>query len=152
MHHPLPHSAHIHCLISINAQQVSMKDSGYHFLCMEEFHTFAIPYQTPFCQTAPLLLSVTRQQNVKKCWREGSTSVAIPPPSASDTHQHNKIGDITFEAALKDFPGFRAKVFDIHWVDDVAKPCPGQLFWLAQLLFAYFSVWLTPLGLLHAYF
>ena len=67
-------------------------------------HTFAsytLPCQTPFCQTSPLLPSVTWQQNIIEYWQEGSTSTAIPPTSASDTVcQHNKIGGITFKAAL----------------------------------------------------
>jgi len=39
-------------------------------------------------------------------WWEGSTSTAIPPTPASDVmHQHNKIGGITFGAALVDLGG-----------------------------------------------
>jgi len=34
MHHPLPHCAHIHCLVSKNA---SMNVNEYHFSLMEEF-------------------------------------------------------------------------------------------------------------------
>jgi len=34
-------------------------------------------------------------------WWKGSSSTAVPPTSASDVvGQHNKIADITFEAAL----------------------------------------------------
>ena len=69
-----------------------------------QHHTFALytlPSQTPFCQTAPLLPSLTQQPDVTECWWEGSTSSAIPPTFFSDMEgQHNKIGDITFEAAL----------------------------------------------------
>jgi len=55
----------------------------------------------PFCQTAPLLPSVTRQQNVKEYWWEGSSPTAMPPTSASDAMgQHNKTGGITFGASL----------------------------------------------------
>jgi len=36
-----------------------------------------------------------------KYWQEGSTSTAIPPTPTSDIlGQHNKIGGITFGAAL----------------------------------------------------
>jgi len=43
-----------------------------------------------FCQTAPLLPSVTRQQNVTRSWWECSTSTAIAPICASDVMgQHN---------------------------------------------------------------
>ena len=53
--------------------------------------------QTPFCQTAPLLPSATRQQNIMEYWWEGSTPTAVPPTVAL---QHNKIGSITFREAL----------------------------------------------------
>ena len=66
-----------------------------------QLHTFAsqaLPCQTPFCQTAPLL---SRQQNLTEYWREGSAFTAIPPTSASDVvGQHNKVGGITFGAVL----------------------------------------------------
>ena len=57
--------------------------------------------QMPFCQTAPLLPSVTEQQNAVEYWWEGSTSTAIPPISASGfVGQHNEIGDFTFTTVL----------------------------------------------------
>jgi len=57
--------------------------------------------QIPSCQTAPLLPSVTGQQNVKEYWWEGSTCTAVPPTSASDVvGRHNKIAGSTFGAAL----------------------------------------------------
>jgi len=63
MHHPSPHSD-IHCLVSINAQHASMDVSGCHFFLQGEiqWHTFvsyALPCQMTFCQTVPLLPSVT---------------------------------------------------------------------------------------------
>jgi len=55
------------------------------------------PCQMPLCQTAPLLPSVTQQQNVMGYWWEGSTSTTIPPTSTSGTvGQHNKIWGIAF--------------------------------------------------------
>ena len=49
----------------------------------------------------PLLPSDTQQQYVREYWWEGSTSIAIPPTSTSDiVGQYNKIGGITFRAAL----------------------------------------------------
>ena len=39
MHHPLPHCAHIHCLVTINIQQVSMNVNRCNFFCMEEFNS-----------------------------------------------------------------------------------------------------------------
>jgi len=54
-----------------------------------------------FCQTAPILPSVTQQQNVMEKWWEGSASTAIPSTSASDVvSHHNKIGGIIFRQAL----------------------------------------------------
>ena len=55
----------------------------------------------PFCQTAPLLPSVTQQQNVMEYWWEGSTSTAIAPTFASGViGQYHKTESITFEAGL----------------------------------------------------
>ena len=70
-------------------------------------HTFALHAllcQIPFCQTVLLPPPVTQQQNAKEyCWKS-STSTAAQPPSASDVvGQQNKIGDITFRAALIDY-------------------------------------------------
>ena len=69
-----------------------------------QWHTFAsytFPCQMSFCQTAPLLPSVTWQQNVMEYWQEGSASTTIPPTSITDVMgQHNNIGGITFGAAL----------------------------------------------------
>jgi len=65
------------------------------------FTSSTLPHQAPFCQTAPLLPSVTQQQIVRECWWEGLSSTAIPPPFASDiVGQHNKTGDVIFGAAL----------------------------------------------------
>ena len=105
-HLPPPHCAHIHWLVSINVQQVSMNVSGCHF-CLQgriQFHTFAssaLRCQTPLCQSAPLLPSVTQQRRVMGYWWEGSASTAIPPTSNSDVMgQHHKIRGITAAAAL----------------------------------------------------
>ena len=38
MRHPIPHCAHIHCLVSINIQQDSMNISECSFFCTEEFN------------------------------------------------------------------------------------------------------------------
>ena len=55
-----------------------------------------MPCQTSFCQTAPLLPSVTQQQDVREYWWEDSTSTAIPPTATSDiVDQHSKVGVIT---------------------------------------------------------
>ena len=63
--------------------------------------SYMLPCQTSFCQTSPLLSSVTQQQHEMEYWWEVSVSIAIPPRSTSDiVDQHHKIGDITFGAAL----------------------------------------------------
>jgi len=71
---------------------------------MEELHTFVscvLPHHTPLFQTARLLLSATQQQNLMEYWWEGSTSTAIPPTSTADiVGQYDKIGGITFGAAI----------------------------------------------------
>jgi len=62
---------------------------------MEEFSDTPL-LQMPLCQTAPLLPSVTQQQNSGIL-----TSTAVPPRSVSDVvSQHHKIGSNTFEAVL----------------------------------------------------
>ena len=79
-HHPLPHCGYMHCFVFINVQQESVKC---HWVPLGvQWHTFSsytLPYQMPFCQSAPLLPSVTWQQNVMGYWWEGSTSTAVPP-------------------------------------------------------------------------
>ena len=103
-HHIPPHCAHIHCLVSINVQQASVNVSGYHFFSAWRNsvpHLCFVCFQTPFCQTAPWLLSVTQQENVMGYWQKGSTSTVVPLTSASNVmSQHNKIGDIIFGAAI----------------------------------------------------
>ena len=101
-HYPPPHCAHINCLVSINVQE--FQRVPFFSLGGIQFHTFApyaVPCQIPFCQTAPLLPSVTQQQNVTEYWWEGSTSTSTPPTSACDSvGQNNEIGGITSGAAL----------------------------------------------------
>jgi len=61
----------------------------------------ALPFLMPFYQAAPLLPSVLQQQHVMEYWQEGSTSTAMLPPfTVAFMGQHNKIGGITFTAAL----------------------------------------------------
>jgi len=126
MHHPSPHCAHIHSVVSINIQQASVNVDGCHFFPHEriQWHNFAsttVPGQTPFCQTPPLLPSVTCKQNIGKYWWEGSVSTTIAPKSASDvTGQPHKIGGITFGAALyiqaiaNSRPGLAFSLWTVH--------------------------------------
>lgn len=67
---------------------------------MTHLFSYALPCHMTFCQTVPLLPSIMWQEHVKEYWWEGTSSTAIPPTSVSDTGQHNKIGHITFGAAL----------------------------------------------------
>ena len=103
-HRPPPPCAHIHCLVSINVQQASMNVNICNFFSHGgiQFHTcvsYALPCQMTICQTAPLLPSVTQQQNVMEYCQERSVSTAIPPTSTFDlVGQHNKAGGITFRA------------------------------------------------------
>lgn len=66
-----------------------------------QFYTFALsalPYQI-----APLLLSVSRQQNTMEHGWGGSVSTAVLPTSASDLMcQQNKVRDVMFGADLID--------------------------------------------------
>ena len=107
-HHPPSHCAHIYCLLSRSVHQMSMNVSGCHFIHTEEsndsplLHThFHDRHQCVRHHCAPVLPSVTRQQNGTEYWWEGSTSTAISPASTSDIMgQHNKMGGIIFRAAL----------------------------------------------------
>ena len=88
--HTLRASLCSHLLFSLHKQSSSISEYQWvpYFPHGEnKWHTFApyaVPHQTSFCQTAPLLPSVARQQHVMEWCQEGSTSTAIPPTSASD--------------------------------------------------------------------
>ena len=102
MYYPAPHCVHIHCLVSINIQQVSMNVSGCSFFLHRgiQFCTFplyALLCQVPFCQIAPLLPTVTWQWNVMDFW------FSLYCHTTNMYHvghhgRHNKIGGISFEA------------------------------------------------------
>ena len=102
----LKHTTHIHCLISINVHQASTNVNGHNFfphvgIQLQPFASYTLPCQMPLCQSAPLLPSVTWQQNVMGYRWELATSTAVPPTFASDVMgKHNKIGGITFGASL----------------------------------------------------
>jgi len=97
-HHPPPHCAHTHCLVSINIQEASRNANGHNFFLHGgiQWHTFVsytLPCEAPFCPTALLLPSVVRQQNVMEYWWEGSTPTDVQPTSISDVMgQHHKTG------------------------------------------------------------
>ena len=78
--HPL-FGLHTHSTSITECQQVPFFSQG-----GIQFHastSYKLPHQMPFYQTAPLLPFIT-EQRVMEYWREGSTSTAIPPPSASN--------------------------------------------------------------------
>ena len=63
--------------------------------------SYTLPCQLPFFQTAPLLPSVTQQQNRTEYGWEDPSSTAISPTSASDVvNQHNETWGVTFGAVL----------------------------------------------------
>ena len=88
----------------LQAEQSQLPKGAIFSTWRNSVHTFVsdtLPCQMLLCQTAPLLPSVTRQQNIMEYWQEGSTPTAIPPTSTSDVMgQHNKTGGITFRATL----------------------------------------------------
>jgi len=72
------------------------------------FASYTFPYQTPFCHAAPLLPSVTWQQNIMECWWEGSASTSVSSTFTSDiVGQHYEIGGISFRSAISEVYSLR---------------------------------------------
>jgi len=88
--HPPLHCAHSHCLVFINGQQAVSPFFPCGGIQCHTFASHAFPCQTSFHQTAPLLPSVTQQQNGMEYWWEGSASTAIPPTSTNDNVDQNQ--------------------------------------------------------------
>ena len=108
-HPPLPHCAHILWLVNRNfffIQQALVNFSGCNFfppggIQWNIFASSALPCKTPFCQTVPLLPSVTQQQSVIEYWWEGSISTGMSPTSALEIMgQQNKTRDVIFRATF----------------------------------------------------
>ena len=102
-YHPLPHCAHIRCLVSINVQQPSMNTNGCHVFHVQEFSDTLFFISTSMSGTilSDCCFTAICHGGGTEYWWEGSTSTAIPPTSTSNAMgQHNKIGSITFRAAL----------------------------------------------------
>ena len=83
------HQRRTRACMSYSSKPALMDVSGYNCFWHGgiQCHTPApstFPCQMLFCPTLPLLPSVTQQQNAMGYWREGSTSTAAPPTSASD--------------------------------------------------------------------
>ena len=104
-HYPPPRSAHIHCLVSINVQEALMYVKSCYFFLMEEFNCTLLLhiyiYVSQHFVWLPLCCHQSHcDKNVSEYCCEDSTPFC-PPTSASDSAgQHNKIGGITFGAAL----------------------------------------------------
>jgi hypothetical protein len=67
MHHPPPHCAHIHCLVSVNFQQASLNVSSCNFVRMKEFSDTPLlcmhfHVRHHFARLSPV--AVARQQNL----------------------------------------------------------------------------------------
>ena len=105
-HHPPPHCAHIHCLISRNTQQALVNVSGCNFFHIEEYNSTPLLHKhfhfRHYFIKLPHYCYLLQSIYITEYWCEGSTSTVIPPISASDIMgQHNyNTGDVTFRAAL----------------------------------------------------
>ena len=105
MHHPPPHCAHRHCLVSINIQQ-GLMNVNVQFFATWRNSVIHLCFTCTLVSVAILLNcpSAATCHTATKCdgyWWEGSPSTAIPPTSTSVViDYHNEIGSITFEAAL----------------------------------------------------
>ena len=65
------------------------------------FASYTLPCQTPLCQSAPLLPSVTQQQHGMGYWLEDSNCIAMQLTFTSDVlGQHNTKGGVTFRADI----------------------------------------------------
>ena len=105
MHNPSPHCAHIHCLVSINFQWMSLgaifpawRNSLSSVQSGIQFASYALPCQMPFCQTAPLLSSVAWKQDGVLV---GRSDCKAPISVSEVVGQHNKIGGIIFRVVLR---------------------------------------------------
>jgi len=85
VHHPQHPCAHIHCLVSINIQQMSTNVGGYHFFHMEEFSDTPLLH-THFhvrCQSVRLSLCWHLSHGNKMQWDIGGKAQPLLP-----YHQH----------------------------------------------------------------
>jgi len=90
------------------------------FFHMEEFSEIPMHhmlfYVTHRFVSLPLCCHVTLQQNVVEQWGEGSASIAISSTSASNVvDQYNKIGGITFRAAIVLQPCYKKELKVTHY-------------------------------------
>ena len=136
-----------HPLLGLHKRSPSVKECQWLAFILHrgiQWHSFAscaLPCQTPFWRTAPLLPSFTQQQNVMGCWWEGSASTVLLPTSTSDVMgQHRNIGGITFGTPLL------APAASVNWLVlrrnspllQKSQDFPSVLYW--KLLQNYYLV------------
>jgi len=81
--------------IPVDAIFFHTEEFSYILLLQMHFHVRCHFVRVPLC------CHLSHQQNVIEYWQEDSTSTAIPPTYTSDfVGQHNKMGGVTFRAAL----------------------------------------------------
>ena len=138
MHHPPPHCAHIHWLVSINIQHVLINVSRYHFFHMEKFSSILCFIHTSVSDCPSAAVSHTAT-TCKGYWWEGSTSTAIPLTSASDiAGQHNKIEGIAFGAALVHILLFWIRKQSDSWLKFKSSETTTKLFFF--IIFYFFTL------------
>lgn len=104
-HHPLPHCAHIHCLVSINIQQASMNTNGCQFFHMIEFSGTSLLHVHFHVRCHFVRLSLCYhlfhgnkiEQNISGKVQPLLPNRQYPPTEIMSQH---KLGGITFRAAL----------------------------------------------------
>jgi len=127
MHQPLPYYAHIYCLFCLNVQKCMWMSEGVTFftwrnslahLCFNmHFHDRCLFVRLPLC------CHLSRSNKVEY-WRKGLTSTAVPPTSTPDVMGwHNKIGGITFGAALVVPESF---LYVCAWMDEEDIDTKGE--------------------------
>ena len=104
-HHPLPHCAHIHCLVSINMQQVSMNVSGCHFFSTRRDIMTSLCFICTSisdiilsdCPSAAICHMATKRNGILV----GRFNLYCHTTASGVVGQQNKVGGITFGAALE---------------------------------------------------
>ena len=103
MHHPSPHCAHIHCLVSRNIQQVLRNVNVCNFFNVEELNDTSLLHLHFHVRQHSVRLSLCCHL-AKTCNRilvGRLTSTALPSPPTSDVvGQYNQMEGITFRAVL----------------------------------------------------
>ena len=84
-YHPLPHCAHVHYLVSINVQQVSVNVNGCHLFHMEEFNSTPLlhPHLHVRCHSVRLPICCHLSHGKKMWWNIDEKVRPLLP-----NHQH----------------------------------------------------------------